>query len=87
MANRTNLTTLRVISVFLVALGAAATAAGGTIYVDADAGGANNGSSWTNAYRYLQNGLAAAAQLGSLKDRRNSVLRSITTKDETAKKI
>jgi len=60
MANRTNLTTLRVISVFLVALGAAATAAGGTIYVDADASGANNGASWTGAYRYLQNGLAAA---------------------------
>ena len=60
MANRTNLTTLRVISVFLVVLGAAATAAGGTIYVDADAGGANDGSSWTDAYRCLQNGLAAA---------------------------
>jgi parallel beta-helix repeat protein len=46
--------------VFLVVLGAAATAAGGAIYVDADAGGANNGSSWTDAYRYLQDGLAAA---------------------------
>ena len=40
MANRTNLTTLRVISAFLVAPGAAATAAGATIYVDADAIGA-----------------------------------------------
>ena len=60
MSSRTNLTTLRVISVFLVALGAAATAAGGTIYVDADATGANNGSSWTDAYNDLQDGLAGA---------------------------
>jgi hypothetical protein len=46
--------------VSLVVLGATATAAGGTIYVDVDAGGANNGSSWTDAYRYVQDGLAAA---------------------------
>ena len=30
------------------------------IYVDADATGANNGSSWTDAYRYLQDALADA---------------------------
>lgn len=30
------------------------------IYVDADAPGANNGSSWENAYRYLQDALADA---------------------------
>ena len=29
-------------------------------YVDDDANGVNDGSSWTDAYRYLQNGLAAA---------------------------
>jgi len=30
------------------------------IYVDADATGANNGSTWTDAYNYLQDGLTAA---------------------------
>jgi len=58
MSSRTNLTTLRVISVFLVALGAAATAAGGTIYVDANASGANDGSRWADAFNYLQDALA-----------------------------
>jgi hypothetical protein len=32
-----------------------------TVYVDADANGANNGSSWRDAYNYLQDGLAAAS--------------------------
>jgi hypothetical protein len=44
--------------VFLLAT--ACTAVGQTIFVDADASGANNGSSWVDAYNYLQDGLAAA---------------------------
>jgi hypothetical protein len=34
--------------------------AGKIIYVDDDAAGANDGSSWTDAYEYLQDGLADA---------------------------
>ena len=49
--------TIAAISILL--FGASAVA-GKIIYVDDSASGANNGSSWLNAYRYLQDALAAA---------------------------
>ena len=59
MAKMTNLKVLLIISIFLVVLGVQA-ATGKTIYVDDDAIDANNGSSWENAYKCLQDALAAA---------------------------
>ncbi len=47
----------------LVCLFFVSTAPAGIIYVDDDAAGANDGSSWTNAYRYLQDALADANAL------------------------
>ncbi|MHC4362287.1 MAG: hypothetical protein ACYSTZ_05625, partial [Planctomycetota bacterium] len=41
-------------------LAAVCTATAETIYVDADANGANDGSSWGDAYKYVQDALAAA---------------------------
>jgi len=51
----------RMIPIWAVVLAmSCAAAAGKTIYVDDDAGGANDGSSWTDAYVYLQDALGDA---------------------------
>jgi len=44
---------------FLLVLGTSV-AAGGIIYVDAGAGGSNTGTTWTNAFNFLQDALAVA---------------------------
>jgi len=59
MKTTKNLNIWLAMSMFLLLMVSTA-AAGRTIYVDDDAAGANNGASWTDACRYLQDGLAAA---------------------------
>jgi len=60
MSARKNLKTLLVMSVILAGMGCTIAAAGTIRYVDADAGGNNNGSSWTDAYIYLQDAMKDA---------------------------
>ncbi len=45
------------LAVFLLSLSLMSTAGAKIIYVDADAAGANNGSSWADAYNFLQDAL------------------------------
>jgi hypothetical protein len=59
MSNLANRAACLMQSMLLLAIVSAA-AAGKTIYVDDDAAGANDGSSWENAYAYLQDALADA---------------------------
>jgi len=56
MGEKTNLKTLFVMAVTLLLLGCA-TAAGGVIYVDADASTGGDGTTWGTAYKYLQDAL------------------------------
>lgn len=60
MANKTNLKTWLIIPALLVLLGVNAVA-GKTIYVDAGAAGENDGSSWADAFNYLQDALMIAS--------------------------
>jgi len=50
----------KILTMFFAALVMVSTAAGKIIYVDDNANGANDGSSWVNAYNYLQDALAVA---------------------------
>jgi len=59
MIKKASSTTFLVTSISLLVT-LCSVAVGKTIYVDDDAAGANDGSSWENAYNYLQNALADA---------------------------
>jgi hypothetical protein len=58
-AKRTNLNAWLIVPVLLLTMACAA--GGQTIFVDANAVGANNGTSWADAYNCLQDALAAAS--------------------------
>jgi len=60
MSRNSSSTPWRRITVLVVVLAIAGTASGKVIYVDADAPGANDGTSWEDAYNFLQDALADA---------------------------
>ena len=45
------------LTVYIITLGLCYTCFGAIIYVDADSAGGDNGSSWVNAYHFLQDAL------------------------------
>jgi len=51
---------VKILALITFLLSSLSVATGKIIYVDADANGLNNGSSWENAYRFLQDALADA---------------------------
>jgi parallel beta-helix repeat protein len=59
MSGNKNLKTCFIICLILLTLHATAIASGKIIYVDDDANGLNNGSSWANAYKYIEHALYA----------------------------
>ena len=62
MMRAVNLQVVRVIAAGICVLCAGPRVPAGIIYVDAAATGADNGQTWTDAYRYLRDALAAAGQ-------------------------
>jgi predicted outer membrane repeat protein len=60
MAAKIFLKSVLAIVVLFLLTAVSATAHANIIYVDDDAAGSNDGSSWTDAYRYLQDALSAA---------------------------
>jgi hypothetical protein len=81
MANRRNTVTVTILLAWLVVMGSAGIAtAQNVIYVDDSAAGIEDGTNWTNAYRFLQDALAEAGTASGLVEIR--VAQGIYTPDE-----